>query len=433
MSRHVPIQNLSLLVLILTVSGWGQVNVLTQHNDNARTGANLEETILNTSNVRPGRFGELFSRAVDGQIYAQPLYVSNLAMRDGGTHNVVYVATEHNSVYAFDADDPDQSTPLWKVNLGPANVTPNGDFGCSPEQCPFGPYHDLFPELGITGTPVIDLRAQTLYLVAFSKEFGVYHQRLHALDITTGAEKVGAPVEITGSVPGSGDGSVDGRITFDPMQHLQRPALLLSNGVLYIAFASHADYNPYHGWVFAYDAITLTQLGIYCTTPNGGAGGIWQSNQGPAADANGNVYFMTGNNRVAKPDLDLPNLGETFVKLSLGAGKRLTVTDYFTPCNQCCLDKGDTDLGSAGPLLIPDTDPPLLVGVGKQGRAYLLNQDNLGQYQGGQTPSCPAITTECSTCLDDRIVQRFQATTGASFSSPIYWKQPGRSPGLFLG
>ena len=424
MSRCVAIRNFSLAVLILNVSAWAQVNVLTQHNDNARTGANLNETILNTSNVRPGRFGKLFSRAVDGQIYTQPLYVSNLTMPDGSTHNVVYLATQHDSVYAFDADDPDQSAPLWKVNLGSANVTPNADFGCTPAQCPFGPYHDLFPEVGITGTPVIDLSTQTLYVVAFTKELGAFHQRLHALDITTGAEKFGAPVEISGSVPGTGDGSVNGQITFDPKQHLQRPALLLSNGVIYVAFASHADYNPYHGWVFAYDPATLSQLGIYCSTPNGGAGGIWQANQGPAADAAGSVYLMTGNNRVAHPDPDLPNLGESFIRLTLGKDTGLAVADYFSPCNQCCLDKNDTDLGSAGPLLIPDTDPPLVVGLGKQGRAYLLNRDNLGQNQCGQTPNCPNITTECNTCADDQIVQRFQATTGSSFSSPIYWNGP---------
>ena len=411
-------------MLVFSVSGWAQVNILTQHNDKARTGSNLNETILNTSNVRPGRFGRLFSRVVDGQIYGQPLYVSNLTMGGGGTHNVVYVTTEHNSVYAFDADDPGQSTPLWKVNVGPSNVTPNPDFGCSPAQCPFGPYHDLFPEVGITGTPVIDLSSQTLYVVAFTKELSPYypyHQRLHALDITTGKEKFGAPVEISGSVPGTGDGSVDGRISFDPLQHLQRPALLLSSGVVYVAFASHADYNPYHGWVFAYDATTLNQLGIYCTTPNGGAGGIWQSNQGPAADAQGNVYFITGNNRVANPDIDLPNFGESVVKLSLGVDNGLTVVDYFTPCNQCCLDKGDTDLGSGGALLIPGTN--LLVGAGKGGIAYLLDQNNLGQYKGGQIgPTCPVA--DCNSCLDDQIVQRFRATAGSHFSSPIYWNGP---------
>ena len=421
MSIYGLLRNLSLVVLIFSVAAWSQVNVLTQHNDNARTGANLNETILNTSNVGPGRFGRLFSRAVDGQIYSQPLYVSTLTMGDGGTHNVVYVTTQHNSVYAFDADDPDQSTPLWKVNLGPSVVTPNADFGCSPEQCPYGPYHDLFPELGITGTPVIDLSGKTLYVVAFTKELGAYHQRLHALDIRSGQEKFGAPVEIGGSVPGTGDGSVDGQINFDPMQHLQRPALLLSSGVVYVAFSSHADYNPYHGWVFAYNATTLNQLGIYCTTPNGGAGGIWQSNQGPAADAQGSVYFITGNNRLANPDLDLPNLGESIVKLSLDAGNGLTVVDYFAPCNQCCLDKGDTDLGSAGALLIPGTNR--LVGAGKGGIAYLLDQNNLGQFQGGQIgETCPAA--DCDSCLDDQIVQRFRATAGSNFSSPIYWNGP---------
>ena len=422
MSRRAAIRNSLFFVLTFADTGSAQVNVLTQHNDNARTGANLSETILNTSNVRPGRFGKLFSRAVDGQIYTQPLYVSSLMLPDGSTHNVVYLATEHNTVYAFDADNPDpDELPLWRVNLGPSVVTPNGDFGCSPEQCPFGPYHDLVPELGITGTPVIDLGSNTLYVVSFTKELGAYHQRLHALDIASGQEKFGGPVEISGSVPGTGDGGVNGQVGFDPKQHLQRAALLLSNGVVYVAFASHADYHPYHGWVFAYDALTLNQLGIYCTTPNGGAGGIWQSNQGLVADEEGYVYFMTGNNRLANPDVDLPNLGESVVKLSLKGDDGFAVVDYFTPCNQCCLDKNDTDLGSAGPLLIPDTG--FLLGVGKAGVAYLLDQNNLGQFKSGQIgAACPVA--DCNSCLDDQIVQRFRATAGSNYGSPIYWNGP---------
>jgi hypothetical protein len=408
---------LSCMLLVATLivpAAWAQVNVLTQHNNNSRTGANLNETVLNTSNVRPGQFGKLFSRSVDGQIYSQPLYVSNLAMAGAGIHNAVFVTTQHNSVYAFDADDPDQSAPLWKVNLGPSVVMPNNEFGNR-----YGPYHDLFPELGIASTPAIDLKTNTLYVVAFTKELGVYHQRLHALDLGSGEEKLGGPVEIGGSVPGTGDGSVGGRVSFEARQHLQRPALLLSNGVLYVAFASHADTDPYHGWVFAYDAGTLKQLDLFCTTPNGGEGGIWQSNRGPVADAEGNVYVMIGNNRMVRPDLVLPNYGESFVKLRLGKNG-FSVVDYFTPCNQCCLDRDDADLGSTGPVLLADLN--WLLGVGKQGLAYVLDQNNLGQYRGGQTPTCSNM--ECNSCVDDQIVQRFRATSGGNYSSPIYWNGP---------
>src|SRR5262249_54703229 len=250
MFRWTSISHSVLLVLAVGASARGQVNLTTQHNDNARTGANLHETTLTTANVNVNQFGKLFSRDVDGQLYAQPLYAAGVTLPDASTHNVVYVATQNDTVYAFDADDPDpDAAPLWKVHFGHAAVTPNGDFA----RVRFIPYHDLFPEVGITSTPVIDLSTSTLYVVALTRELGVYHHTLHAVDMTSGLEKFGGPVEIGGSVPGTGDGSVDGQITFNSLDQLQRPALLLSNGVVYIAFAAYADNDPSHGWVMAHD------------------------------------------------------------------------------------------------------------------------------------------------------------------------------------
>ena len=413
-----------LLALALATPARAQVNVTTQHNDNARTGANLNETTLTTENVNVEQFGKLFSWDVDGQIYAQPLFVSNVTLPDGTTRNVVYAATQNNSVYAFDADNPDPDAgPLWQVNLGHAAVTPTGDFA----NVKFVPYHDLFPEVGITGTPVIDLSSNTLYVVGHTRELDAtgtyqYHHMLHALDIKSGQDVPGSPVEISGSVPGDSDGSVNGTIAFDSLNHLQRPALLLWNGVLHVAFGSYADNDPSHGWVFAYDAATLTQLGIFNTTPNapGGEGTIWQSNQGLLADAQGNVYFTTGNDRCDSAvcyaaDTPVPgNYTESVVKLTLDS-RGLEVADWFMPCNQCNLDRGDTDLGSAGPLLVPGTN--LLLAVGKQGRAYVLDTNNLGHFVNAP-PSCGG------TCNDDQIVQRINGFANNNYSSPIFWNGP---------
>jgi len=243
----------------------------------------LNESVLTPANVNTTTFGLLFSVPVDGQIYAQPLYVSGLNI--GGTvHNTVFVATEHDSVYAFDADTP--SPPLWQTSfMSPAagiTTVSSADVNCTV----------ITPEIGITSTPVIDPNSGTLYVVAATKENGTFFHRVHALDVMTGTDKV-PPVVIQGNVPGTGDGSAN--VSFVSLQHLQRAALLLSNGALYIAFASYCDLTPYHGWVFAYDAQTLAQVGIFNDTPNGQRGGIWQSGGGPAADANGNVYVMTGN------------------------------------------------------------------------------------------------------------------------------------------
>jgi len=329
----------------------------------------LNESVLTPANVNTTTFGLLFSVPVDGQIYAQPLYVPGLNI--GGTvHNTVFVATEHDSVYAFDADTP--SPPLWQTSfMSPAagiTTVSSADVNCTV----------ITPEIGITSTPVIDPNSGTLYVVAATKENGTFFHRVHALDVMTGTDKV-PPVVIQGNVPGTGDGSAN--VSFVSLQHLQRAALLLSNGALYIAFASYCDLTPYHGWVFAYDAQTLAQVGIFNDTPNGQRGGIWQSGGGPAADANGNVYVMTGNGTFdgASPG-GSNDFGDSFVKL---APRALTPSDFFTPFDQATLEANDGDLGSGSPLLLPDQGvgpPHLMVSAGKEGTIYLVDRDNMGKF-----------------------------------------------------
>jgi chitodextrinase len=342
----------------------------THHNDNFRTGQNLNETVLTLANVSPTRFGKLFSYALDGIAYASPLYVANVDIPGQGFHNVVYVATEHNSVYAFDADGL-SANALWKVSFltNGATTVPAADTG---ECC------DIAPEIGITGTPVIDPSSGTLYVVAKTKESGTYVQRLHALDIATGAEKFGGPVVIQASVPGTGSGSQGGRVPFDALHENQRPALLLSNGVVYIAFAGHGDVPPYHGWVLGYNALTLQQVMAFNATPNASGAGIWMGGGGPAADANGNIYFITANGGF---DVNTGGIdyGDTFVKISPSG----SVLDYFTPHDQRTMDTNNLDLASGGPMLLPDQpgpNPHLMVGAGKTGTIYVINRDNMGHY-----------------------------------------------------
>jgi hypothetical protein len=349
--------------------------VFTYHNDNQRTGLNPQETVLTPANVTPANFGRLFSYPLDGIAYAAPLYVENLSLPNQGFHNVVYVATEHDSVYAFDADGL-TNNPLWQVSfINPAagvTTVPAADTGTT----------DISPEIGITGTPVIDPASSTLYVVSKTKETvgnsTTYVQRLHALDLTTGAEKLGGPVVIQASVSGNGDGSQGGQISFVPLIQNQRPALLLSNGVVYVGFASHGDNGPYHGWVLGFDAATLQLVMTYNTTPNGSQGGIWQGGGGLAADSTGNIYFVTGNGTF---DADSGGLdyGDSIVKISPSGA----VLDYFTPHDQSNMNLHDLDLGSGGPLLLPDQSgayPHLLVTAGKTGTIYVVNRDKMGGY-----------------------------------------------------
>jgi hypothetical protein len=384
------------------VDSSGRFAVATSYYDNQRTGANLRETSLTTANVTVGRFGLLFSRAVQGQMYAQPLYVSGVDMPGHGTRNVVVVATEHNNVYAFDADDPTAATPYWSVNLGP--TVPNTDIGDT------SPCIDLQPEIGISATPVIDLATNTVYVEAKTKEGTQYIHRLHALDLATGREILGGPVVITGQVLGSGDDSVSGMLTFNPMRQHGRPGLLLDHGVIYMAFGSHCDVVPYHGWVFAYDATTLRQRGVYVDTPNGASGGIWMSGAGMSADSMGDVYFVSGNGSfdlTASP----PNMSNAVSRMRL-TDSGFQLVDWFVPYNQMLLNDGDLDLGTTTVMHIPGTN--LLLNGGKEGQLYVIDRDHMGQYVAGGN--------------DSQIVQRVLATHNMYYShihgSPVYWRGP---------
>jgi fibronectin type 3 domain-containing protein len=349
--------------------------------DQARTGLNANETVLTTANVNSTRFGKLQTFATDGIADASPLYVSNVVIPGQGAHNIVYVATEHDSVYAFDADAR-QLPPLWKVSfIDPTNhitTVPSADTG---ECC------DIAPEIGITGTPVIDPTTNTLFVVAKTKEVSgsttTYVHRLHALDLATGAEKLGGPRVVQASVPGTGGGAVGGQVPFISLTQNQRPALLLNNGVVYIGFAAHGDVLPYHGWVLGYSATTLQQTMAFNTSPNDsgmqtppwhGASGIWQSGDGLASDAAGNIYFVTGNGHFSPGTSDF---GDSVVKINpLGA-----LLDFFAPHDQLELAADDIDFGSGGVLLLPDqtgAHPHLAITAGKNGTIYVLDRDNLG-------------------------------------------------------
>ena len=373
-----------------------QVEVTTNHNDVERTGANLSETILNTANVNGSNFGKLLSRAVDGQIYAQPLYLSDVSVAGQGAHNVVYVATEHNSVYAFDADNPAQSAPLWQVNLGPA--MPSGDACQSTSDSPFCSYTDLVPEIGITSTPVIDRATGTLYVVAKTKTSGNYQFMLHALDASSGAEKFGGPVRISASAPGKGAASGGGAVTFDAQYHLNRPGLLLLNNVVYVAFGAVGDIPPFHGWLIGYDAATLQQVSVLNASPDGEGAGIWAGGQGPAAD--GDSIFLTTGNGTFDGDSGGRNWGNSFLRLNASQG--LTVTDYFTPNNQDYLNAADLDVGGGGPMVLPNMG--LVLGVGKDGVLRLVNENQFGKYNS-------AFNNDA---------QEFQAT-GFFLGAPVFW------------
>ena len=357
------------------------VSVTTYHNDNSRRGLNDKETILTHANVNPTQFGKLFSHSTDGYSYAQPLYLPGVSIPGLGVHNVIYVATEHDTIYAFDADSNQgiNHEPLWQRSFidpvhGITTVGSKTDAACT----------DLVPEIGITGTPVIDTRTSTLYVVVRTKENGQFFQRLHALDVASGADKFGGPTVIKAKVKGSGDGAVNGFVHFDPLRNNQRAGLLLVNGLIYIGWASHCDNGPYHGWVMSYDAHTLQQNGVWNSTPNAGLGGMWQAGGAPAADDDGNVYFATGNGGF---DADTGGLdfGDSVIKTGTPLNGRLSVFDYFTPHDQQFLNDQDLDLGSGGPMLLPTQRPGsphqhLLTLGGKGGVIYLIDRDNLGHF-----------------------------------------------------
>jgi hypothetical protein len=377
----VPKNLLLLHALLLTILMHAQKSVLTQHNDINRTGWYDNETILNKNNVRQGSFGKIFVRNVDDQVYAQPLVKLNLSIPGIGKKNIVFVATVNNSVYAFDADSANTTIPYWKVNL---TTTHSRVINRSDETGACGGfYYDFSGNMGIVGTPVIDSTANTMYVVARSIDTagGVKNanQYLHALDITTGAEKANSPVLITATVSGTGDGSSGGLVSFDPLRQNQRSGLLLLNGIVYIAWSSHCDWGPYHGWLMGYDNTTLQQKYIYNSTPDGYNGGIWMSGGGPSADSDGNIYLAVGNGSVGANGnpADPRNRSESALKLS-PAGNGFTLESYFTPKNYETLEGADLDFGVTQLMLIPGTKRAI-VGV-KDGHLYLLDRDNMGGY-----------------------------------------------------
>ena len=391
-------------LLLIGVAGLAQVNVTTSRNDNSRDGLNSNETILTPASVNPSSFGKLFSQAVEGYVYAQPLYVQNVTIPGLGTHNVVYVATEHDSVYAFDADSNTgmNSSALWKKSFihptrGVTTVS-SGDVGCG----------DLIPEIGITGTPVIDTNTGTMYLIAKTKENGAFVQRLHAIDITTGAERPGSPKKISATVSGNGDESQNGKISFDPLREGQRSGLLLQNGVVFIGWASHCDNTPYHGWVMSYDATTLKRINVWNSTPNGGLGGVWQAGTGLAADDAGNLFIATGNGSYDGKSGG-NDFSDSIVKLTPNSGAHFALTDWFTPYNQQDFSNRDVDVGSGGVFLLPDQGQGahhqhLLLQVGKSGSIYLVDRDKMSHYHS-----------------TNKIVQDLEGAVGGMWATPGWW------------
>ena len=409
-SNSVGSQTSATATLTVNAVTASSINVTTYHYDNLRTGQNLNETILTTANVNSTKFGKLGAFTVDGLVDAQPLYLSGVAVPNVGTKNVLYVVTEHDSVYAFDADSVNGNTSafLWKVSLLGTTETTSDDRGCG----------QVSPEIGITSTPVIDLTRGphgAMYVVAMSKDSsGNYFQRLHALDVTTGAELFGGPTTVTATYPGTGDNSSNGNVVFDPKQYKERPGLLQIGGTIYTTWSSHCDAQPYTSWVMSYNADTLAQTNVLNLVPNGSEGGIWMAGTAPGADANGNIFFMVGNG-----DFDTTlnasgfpsngNCGQCYVKLSSNAPMKLL--DYFTPSNTVSESNSDTDFGSGGPLLLPDlvdgngNTRHIAVGSGKDGIIYVVDRDNMGKFNSTQ----------------DNIYQQINGQIGGVWSKPSYF------------
>jgi hypothetical protein len=388
----------------LHTNGSLYAQVWTSQYDNARTGANLNEKILTPQNVNSKQFGKIFTLPVDGDIYAQPLYVPNVEMPGQGKHNVLFVATEHDGVYAFDADGS-STKPLWKVSFvdeaKSVLTVPARDV-----RCPF-----IQPEIGITSTPVIDLPTGTLYVLARTRKRDArgdwhYEQKLHALAINTGAEKFGGPVKISARIQGRNFLRFKSNVDFDPLLENQRAALLLVNAKVVITWASSCDVGPYYGWIITYDAHTLAQAGVVNLSPDAGESGIWQGDAGPAADSHGNVYLISGNGKFTAATGG-HDYGDSVVKLGFTTSG-LEVRDYFTPFNQERLNDTDGDFGSGAPILLPDQPGPhphLLLAAGKAGILYEIDRDNLGKFHKG----------------DDSHAVQAVATGIDSFGAPAYW------------
>ena len=406
--------------LFFAVKAVGAVDVLTYRYSNSRNALNDLETNLTPANVRASGFGRLFKQPVVGQIQGQPLIVNGLSFGARGIHNVVYVTTEANHVYAFDADSADgaNSQPLWHVDFnaadGSVTSVPTADL-----VPPTIGIASIFPEVGITATPVIDRDALTLFVEVFSKEDGAYVHRLHALDIITGAERTGSPVVISGSVPGTGVGSANGTLPFNPRRHICRASLTLATPVAYnrkvifLAYGAMMDYYDYHGWIMAYDAVTLERVGLFCTTPNSSKGSIWMAGNALTADENGNIYGVVANGPFNAAN---SSYGDTVICLSTDSSG-LHLKYSFTPYNATALETADWDLGTGGLTLLPSqvgtpTTPNLAVFGSKEGRIYLLNRDNLGKFNSGSDSQIPQWLWA---------IPGQTAYSGPNFGQPIFY------------
>jgi hypothetical protein len=381
-------------------------DVVTYHNDIARTGQNLSEIVLTPSNVGPSSFGKLFTLPVDGVINAQPLYLSGVSIPGRGTYNVVYAVTENDSVYAFDANS---RSLLWQVSVLGSNETPADTHNCN----------QIRPQIGITSTPVIDRSSGlngTIYVVAMSKDDSGYYQRIHALDVTNGQEEFGGPTTIRAKYPGHGDNSHGGYVVFDPRQYAERQGLLLLNHVIYTAWTSHCDYRPYTGWVIGYDENTLKQTSVLNVTPNGDGGSIWQSGAGMASDGNA-IYLLDANGtfdtKLNKKGFPFKgDYGNAFVKLSATRNK-LAVADYFADYNTVAESDADIDLGSGGPLILPPQKDgagkfhALAIGAGKNQDIYVVDRSNMGKFNPNN---------------DDAVYQEVDGALGGGlWSMPAYY------------
>jgi outer membrane protein assembly factor BamB len=397
---------------MLSACAGAQTGVFTYHNHASRTGANTSETVLNPGNVNSARFEKLFSHRVDGDVYAQPLYVPQVPIPGKGKHNVIVVATQADSIYAFDADSIGgaNSEPLWQASLvdathgtapGSTAVKVPAELAC----------FAIIPQVGITSTPVIDPGSGVIYVEAFSKEKETFVHRLHALDIRDGSERLGGPVVVTGTASREGSGPV----VFDPLHQLNRAGLLLLNGIVYVAYGSHCDKPPTYGWLFAYDASNLSQKGVFVTAPTYGKAGIWMSGAGLAADDQGNIFVATGDGWFDTNRIPARDLGNTIVKTALNQ-RLFAILDYFTPFDQARLSRHDQDLGSGGVLLLPDQPgghTHLLAQVGKEGTLYVVDRDRM---TAGNLHYCAGCAS------DTQIVQELpRVIPGGVWGMPAYW------------
>lgn len=386
------------------------VPVLTWRYDLTHSGANTQETALTPANVASSAFGKLFSLRVDDRVFAQPLYVPSLKMSDGQVHNVLFIATENDSIYAFDADV--KGNPIWHVSL--LDAAHGATSGATPvPQADVAPSEDIGPNIGITGTPAINPATNTLYVVSNTKENGQYFSRLHAINIITGADQAGSPVAIKATVAGTGDGSSGGQVSFDPLWTNQRAALDYYNGYVYIAYSSHGDVSPFHGWVFAYNASTMQQTGAICLSPNDSGASVWGSGAGLPIDTNTDkLFIVTSNGDRNTPFKSTSDYGESVVAFNIANGQ-LAPVDEWTTYNYKALNTPDNDLGSGGLLMLPDQQGAYaheILAAGKEGRVSILNRDNLGGLSSGSN----------SNAIQDFLINGIDVGQGF-WSTAAYW------------